>query len=257
MLRRTLAVLTPALFALPLLLTPASQVHADADMDGSVYSGLECKYLDSYAMEGQMMDGGDVVYHSRLGIGNNAPRSRDEATPMATDGTGDTRQYRMKVGCPLPSFEEMEGGTVIVGVVDGTVFDDVTCYVKSCVVGLGILSGGEGGCIGEDKMVSTRANLGGFYPGNPSPYTQGDNYITQNISWLKIEVGSLGNEDGGARNEVAEADGTLGKAYSHLICTLPERDDQSVAAPVLRGDDGMPLAGEEQGISYIQTYYVK
>ena len=32
MLRRTLSVLTPALFALPLLLTPTSQLYADADM---------------------------------------------------------------------------------------------------------------------------------------------------------------------------------------------------------------------------------
>ena len=163
MLRRTLTVLTPALFALPLLFTPTSQVYADADMDKSVYSGLECKYLNSYAMEGQMMAGGDVVYDNRLGIGNSAERTLNEADPSntapATPATpampetttttttpatptmpettettttpatpampamppaGDTRQYRMMVGCPLPALED--GGTVIVGVIDGTVF---------------------------------------------------------------------------------------------------------------------------------------
>jgi hypothetical protein len=272
MLRRTLTVLTPALFALPLLLTPASQLYADADMDDSVYSGMECKYLDSYAMEGQMMDEGHVVYDNRLGIGNRAGRTLDEATPEniapgtpeipakpatsttlatpaipATPPPGDTRQYRMKVGCPLPSLEN--GGTVIVGVIDGTVFDRIECQARSCVVGLGLLSGGEGGCV-KSNLATTMANQGGFHPDSSSPYTQNENYITQNISWLKLEVPPLDPEDKGARNEVAEAGGRLGEVYSNLHCKLPEHDDVSPFAPNVV-DDNLP-----QGVSYIQSYYV-
>jgi hypothetical protein len=273
MLRRTLTVLTPALFALPLLLTPASQLYADADMDDSVYSGMECKYLDSYAMEGQMMDEGHVVYDNRLGIGNRAGRTLDEATPEniapgtpeipakpatsttlatpaipATPPPGDTRQYRMKVGCPLPSLEN--GGTVIVGVIDGTVFDRIECQARSCVVGLGLLSGGEGGCV-ESNLAMTIADGGGFYPASSSPYTQKEHYITQNISWLKLEVPPLDPIDKGARNEKAEAGGRLGEVYSNLHCKLPEQDDLSPTAPGLAEQ-----MRAEMGISYIQSYYV-
>ena len=240
MLRRTLAVLTPALFALPLLLTPASQVYADADMDGSVYSGLECKYLDSYADEGQMMAGGDVVYDSRLGIGNR--RSRMDTQ----DGV-----YNMSVACPLPSLKgddpmtpENEADMVAVAVVDGTVHADVTCWIETCRAGIGLGPNGQGGCNGN-YMSGKSTNYT-----DQAPYTQPEKYITQNVDWLNLTAPMVPGTGSGEGREVPEAEGHLGKAYSHLRCTLPERDDESPEAPNVDGDD-LP-----QGISYIQSYYV-
>ena len=69
-----------ALFSLAVLILPASQLYADSDMMTSVYSGLECKYEnDRWDPETGMqvrtyaeMD--NVVSHTRLGIGNTAPR---------------------------------------------------------------------------------------------------------------------------------------------------------------------------------------
>ena len=240
MLRRTLIVLTPALFALPLLLTPTSQVYADADMMGSVYSGLECKYLDSYAVEGQMMAGGDVVYDSRLGIGNNAPASR----PGANGVSAEDAVYRMSVGCPLPALTETD--TVAVAVIDATVFDDVTCRVQSCVAGLGVGQHGVGADMActNGSIVSTNSRTG------QPPYTQPEKYITQNVDWLVLSV-ELPGDQPEAGLELPEP-GREDQHVSSLLCTLPEQDDMSPAAPGLADQDRM-----DQGISYIQLYRVE
>ena len=236
MIQRTLT----ALFSLAVLILPASHLYADADMDGSVYSGLECKYLMSYAMEGQMMMGtsmddgdvdGDVVYNSRLGIGNRHPRV-DEAV---SDGN-----HSMKVTCPLPSL--MEGDMVAVAVVDGTVFDDVTCWIETCRAGIGLGPNGQGSCNGG-YMSGKSTN----YADQP-PYTQPEKYITQNVDWLNLTAPMDPETGSGQGREMSE--GTQGMPYSNLLCTLPERDDVSPEAPNVDGDD-LP-----QGISYIQSYYV-
>ena len=265
MVQRTLT----ALFSLAVLILPASQLYADSDGMSSVYSGLECKY------EGTRWDLGkpavaddpatanvdesmpaippglvmtyagmdDVVYHSRLGIGNTAPRMDMEQS----DG-----DHSMTVSCPLPSL--MDGDVVIVGAIDGTVFDDVTCRIQSCVVGLGIGAGGEGKC-DDGSIASTHANRAGFVDdSNTSPVTQGANYITQNISWIKLKAPNMASINEGARNEVPESirPDDLGRVYSHLLCTLPEQDDVSPRAPGLVGQ-----TREEMGISYIQSHYVE
>ena len=255
MVQRTLT----ALFSLAVLIFPASHLYADADMMSSVYSGLECKYEDSRwkppvpaeSMPPRLVmtyaDMDDVVYHSRLGIGNTAPRMDLEQT----DG-----DHSMTVSCPLPSL--MAGDVVIVGAIDGTVFDDVTCRVQSCVVGLGIGAGGEGNCM-DSALASTHFDQAGFVSDtNTSPVTQGNNYITQNISWIRLKAPDMTSIDRNARNEVPEStdpDGSLGRVYTHLLCQLPERDDVSPTAPAIRNESGMALS--EEGVSYIQSYYVQ
>ena len=268
MIQRTLT----ALFSLAVLILPASQLYADSDAMSSVYSGLECKYENDrwdlgkpavaddpatanvdesipaippgLVMTYAGMD--DVVYHTRLGIGNTAPRMDMEQS----DG-----DHSMTVSCPLPSL--MDGDVAIVGTIDGTVFDDVTCRIQSCVVGLGIGAGGEGKC-DDGSIASTHANRAGFVDDSKtSPVTQGANYITQNISWLRLKAPDVQNEDRGARNEDPESDNPtapgpgLGEVYTHLLCTLPEQDDVSPTAPGLAGQ----MRGE-MGVSYIQSYYV-
>ena len=110
MVQRTLT----ALFSLAVLILPASQLYADSDATSSVYSGLECQYQENRWSPTNKMeipsyaDMNDVVYHSRLGIGNTAPDTRMPA--------GD---YEMIVSCPLPSL--MYGDEVVVAVIDGTV----------------------------------------------------------------------------------------------------------------------------------------
>ena len=252
MLRRTLSVLTPALFALPLLLTPASQVYADADGMTSVYSGLECKYLETrwdadpdsptyqttlrgHATEGQEMAGGDVVYHTRLGIGN----GRSE---MDTPG----RKYQMIVGCPLPSL--MYGDEVAVAIIDGTVHDDVSCRIQSCVAGIGVGPSGEGACEDGDMRSSHVANA------TPGHTTQPAKYITQNVDWLTLPAPMA--PDHMSKGDRHEPQVDHGKAWSHLLCTLPEQDDVSPEAPDLEGDEEMNTNQGTQGISYIQSYYV-
>jgi hypothetical protein len=239
MVQRTLT----ALFSLAVLILPASHLYADADMMTSVYSGLECKYLDSYATEGQEMAGGDVVYHSRLGIGNLAERTRDEANPSMAGDEGDMRQYRMSVACPLPSLEY--GDMVQVAVIDGTVYDDVTCWVQTCRAGIGLGSNGQGGCMNGASSSTHYVNQ--------APYTQHANYITQNVDWIAVMAKDGPGTGTEAGREMSE--GTQGKAYSHLLCTLPEQDDVSAEAPAIRDEDGMALS--EEGISYIQSYYVE
>ena len=135
MVQRTLT----ALFSLAVLIFPASHLYADADGMTNVYSGLECQYLDSYAMEGQAMSGGHVIYHDRLGIGNLAKRSHEEADPAMDD----MRQFRMSVVCPLPALEM--GAMVQVAVIDGTVFDNVRCRIQTCRAGIGLGGQGKGG----------------------------------------------------------------------------------------------------------------
>ena len=256
MLRRTLTALTPALFALPLLLTPTSQVYADADMATSVYSGLECKYLETrwepdgddgklgrtvrgHAMEGQEMHAmGDVVYHSRLGIGNDASRMD---TP-----NGD---YQMIVGCPLPSL----GGDdkVAVAVIDGTVFDDVTCRIQSCVAGIGVGPSGEGECADGAMRSSHVANA------TPGHTTQPEKYITQNVDWLTLPAPMP--PDHMTKGDRQQPQVGHGAVWSHLLCTLPEQDDVSPEAPDLEDDEEPMDVGSNQGtqgISYIQSYYV-
>ena len=269
MIQRTLT----ALFSLAVLILPASQLYADSDGMSSVYSGLECKY------EGTRWDLGkpavaddpatanvdesmpaippglvmtyagmdDVVYHSRLGIGNTAPRMDMEQS----DG-----DHSMTVSCPLPSL--MDDDVVIVGAIDGTVFDDVTCRIQSCVVGLGLGAGGEGKCA-DSVLASTQFDQAGFVNDDgTSPVTQGPNYITQNISWIKLKAPDMTSINEGARNEVPESISLddlglgLGRVYSHLLCTLPEQDDVSPRAPGLAGQ-----TREEMGISYIQSHYVE
>jgi hypothetical protein len=236
MVQRTLT----ALFSLAVLILPASHLYADADMMTSVYSGLECKYLDSYATEGQEMAGGDVVYHTRLGIGNNAPASQ----PGAGEVSAEDAEYLMSVACPLPSLEM--DAEVRVAVIDGTVFDDVTCWIQSCRAGIGLGSNGQGGCTGsymEGKSTNYKRQ---------APYTQSGNYITQNVDWLNLMAPMPPEIGTGLGREVPEAG--LGMHASSLICTLPERDDISPEAPAIRDGDSMPLT--EEGISYIQSYYV-
>ena len=275
MLRRTLTALTPALFALPFLLTPASQVYADADGMTSVYSGLECRHLDArwgvvvpprptdqhthpdgtvhehdemptehleiehkgllptYAMEGQGMAGGDVLYHSRLGIGNTASAMN---TP---DG-----DYKLTVACPLPALQSAD--EVAVAVIDGTVFDDVTCRVQSCVAGLGRDQFGVGSAAcAEGTARSTNSQRG------VAPYTQREKYITQNVDWLTLHVVLPGYqpEEG---LEVSEEPQRKDQHVSTLLCTLPEQDDISPEAPGLANQDRM-----DQGVSYIQLYRVE
>ena len=111
-----------ALFSLAVLILPASQLYADSDGMTSVYSGLECQYEDDRwdlgkpavaddpatanvdesmpAIPARLImtyaEMADVVSHTRLGIGNDAPR-----TDLAqTDG-----DHSMTVSCPLPSLE--------------------------------------------------------------------------------------------------------------------------------------------------------
>jgi hypothetical protein len=250
MIQRTLT----ALFSLAVLILPASQLYADSDVMSSVYSGLECKYerdrwmppvqddpatdMDEsmsarLVMTYAMMD--DVVYHSRLGIGNDAPRMDMDQT----DG-----DHSLTLSCPLPSLDY--GTVVIVGAIDGTVFDDVTCRIQSCVVGLGIGSGGEGNCA-DSTPGSTHADGAGF--GASSPFTQGANYITQNISWLKLRAPDMTAIDAGVRQ--GDPEEGLGRVYTHLLCQIPERDDVSPTAPGLAGQ-----MRDEMGTSYIQSYYV-
>lgn len=271
MIRRILTVLTPALFALPLLLAPTSQVYADADGITSVYSGLECKYLMSYATEGQRemngvgmglsMMGGDVFYHPRLGIGNAAERSREEDDPRNPDPSprpgidpppGDTKQYRMTVACPLPSL--MDGAEVAIAAIDGTVFDDVTCRVQSCVAGIGVGEGGEGGCI--DGPPSSTHPAGSLQTQEePLPYSQPEKYITQNVDWFVVEAPMAPDHVSKGNRREPFADPDLGEVYSHLLCTLPERDDVSPEAPGIY--PSMPnREHDKNGISYIQSYYV-
>ena len=263
MVQRTLT----ALFSLAVLIFPASQLYADSDGMSGVYSGLECQYEDSRWMPPVPDDPAtedvdeskpprlvetyagmdDVLRHSRLGIGNMAPRT-DEAQ---TDG-----DHSMTVSCPLPSL--MGDDVVIVGAIDGTVFDDVTCRIQSCVVGLGVGAGGEGNCM-DSPLSSTHYDQAGFVTDTgTSPVTQGANYITQNISWIRLKAPDMTSIDRQARNEVPEStdpDGSLGRVYTHLLCQIPEQDDVSAKAPALRDAEGMILS--EEGVSYIQSYYVQ
>ena len=55
----------------------------------------------------------------------------------------------------------------------------------------------------------------------------------------------------GMRNQNSVEPSSLGEVYTHLLCTLPEQDDVSPTAPGLYGQ-----MRDEQGISYIQSYYV-
>ena len=232
MVQRTLT----ALFSLAVLILPASHLHADADMDASVYSGLECEYQENRwkpAEDAQIpshagMD--DVIYHSRLGIGN----SRNRLDEEGTDGN-----HNMVVSCPLPSLEH--GGTVEVAIIDATVFDYVSCQVQSCVAGIGVGTTGEGGCVDGPLGASNVF---------PPAQTQGNKYITQNVDWLTLTALPMIDPtlDGGARPGPYLGKGAV---YTHLLCTLPERDDVSPQAPGL----GSQMRAE-QGISYIQSYYV-
>jgi hypothetical protein len=145
MLRRTLSVLTPALFALPLLLTPTSQLYAD----DNVYSGIECKFLDDldhYANETQQM--GDVRYDPIYGMGNAADDMK---------GTNPTSQdYSMRVLCPLPPLDAEED-EVVVSVIDATLNDDVGCQIAACVSGIGQGTTGYGlGSCAYGQIVATR-----------------------------------------------------------------------------------------------------
>jgi hypothetical protein len=252
MVQRTLT----ALFSLAVLILPVSHLYADADDMTGVYSGLECHYEEARWMPPVQDDPAtdmdesmsarlvetyagmdDVVRHSRLGIGNIAPRM----AALKEDGDGD---HSLTVSCPLPSLDY--GTVVIVGAIDGTVFDDVTCRIQSCVVGLGIGSGGEGNCA-DSTPGSTHADGAGF--GASSPFTQGANYITQNISWLKLRAPDMTAIDAGVRQ--GDPEEGLGRVYTHLLCQIPERDDVSPTAPGLAGQ-----MRDEMGTSYIQSYYV-
>ena len=224
MIQRTLT----ALFSLAVLIFPVSHLYADADSMNSVYSGLECKYLDSYAMEGQMMAGGDVVYHDRLGIGNNAERTRDEPD----DPPQDTRQYKMSVACPLPP---LEGGTkVAVATIDATVYDSVACQIQSCVAGIKGMDGEGEGAEGECNNSPWSRQTKNEDATDPHP-SRLASYITQNVDWITISAmeppDAESNDD---RHEVYVpplAGEDYGKHWSHLICVLPERDDVSQAPP--------------------------
>ena len=260
MLRRTLTALAPVLFALPLLLTPTSQLYADGDSMSHTYAGSECKFVETiwddmgqmplrgYAMEGQEMAAGHVVYQSRLGIGNNASRM---GTP-----NGD---YNMFVSCPLPSVDM--GDQVIVAVIDGTVFDDVTCRIQTCRTGIGIGAAGSGACTGGDS-VSTSAAITPAGATANTGVAQGANYITQNSDFLVLDAPlqpmapSTPSASFGLRTTQTPniADGAIA---SNLLCTLPEKDDESPTAPAIREQTPPNLPLSEQGISYIQSYYVE
>ena len=235
MVQRTLT----ALFSLAVLILPASQLYADADGMTSVYSGSECTFQESrWNPDDQMLvityaGIDDVVSHSRLGIGNAVPSSMGP-----TDA-----EYKLTVSCPLPALEA--DSKVAVAVIDGTVFDDVTCRVQSCVAGLGIgLYGvGSSACSdGSERSTNSRTQQ--------APYTQGDKYITQNVDWLVLDVALPGNqpEEGLELPEPGRED----QHISSLLCTLPEQDDQSPTAPGLASQDRM-----YQGVSYIQLYRVE
>ena len=226
-----------------------------ADGMTSVYSGLECKYEDDRWDPDDGNASQDLRRDGRCSLPYSSwdweyRTTYDRCPKDSTDG-----DYSMTVSCPLPS---LYGEVVIVGVIDGTVFDDVTCRVQSCVVGLGIGAGGEGNCK-DSTPASTHANRAGFLQSSDttSPVTQGANYITQNISWIRLEAPDVQNEDHGARNEDPESDNPtapgpgLGEVYTHLLCTLPEQDDVSPTAPGLASQ-----MRDQQGISYIQSYYV-
>ena len=240
MVQRTLT----ALFSLAILILPASQLYADSDGMTGVYSGLECQYMNSYANEGQAMAGGDVVYDSRLGIGNLAPRSRDEDAPAMEGDAGDMRQYRMSAVCPLPALDADD--TVAVAVIDATVFDDVTCRVQSCVAGLGVGPHGVGNIMACATGSVRSTNARTLQP----PYTQGEKYVTQNVDWLVLSVMLPGDqpEQGLELPEPGRED----QHISSLMCTLPEQDDVSPTAPGLASQDRM-----DQGVSYIQLYRVE
>ena len=177
MLRRTLTVLTPALFALPLLLTPTSQLHADDNR----YSGSECEYREtrwnaataaeemSYAHPGITATGGDVVYHPALGIGNDAPSDR---TPAGN--------YLMFVRCPLPPL--MTGQQVVVAIIDNTPEDDVSCRIQSCAPGIGI------GTAGEYTNCNQSPDVGSNSANASDGYTQDKEHITLNVDFLTIEA---------------------------------------------------------------------
>lgn len=235
MIQRTLI----ALFSLAVLVLFTPQLYADSDSMSSVYSGLECKYQDARWDPKSMMEVmtyaemKDVVYHSRLGIGN---------TALASQGSDpEVERYDLTVSCPLPSM--MPDDQVVVAIIDGTVHDDVACRVQSCVAGIGAGSAGEGGC--EDGFLKSSDHI------DPT-YTQSGKYITQNVDWIMVPAPqTLMSVNKGSRR-VPYTMPDLGEVYSHLICTIPEQDDVSPHAPGIATQ-----MRAEQGISYIQSYYVE
>ncbi len=176
----------------------------------------------SASMEGQQM--GDVVYHTRLGIGSRM-MMRDITMPEL-----DT----MFVACPLPSLDN--GDKVNVAVVDATQHGRVTCHVQTCRAGIGLGEVGEGACM--DGYAQSTAPLP--LPDGQIPYTQHDNYITQNVDWLEISAMKPDSQRMEGR-EIPEAEGMKGMYNSHLLCVLPARDTDPEAPGLPRSVDPNPI----------------
>jgi hypothetical protein len=278
MVQRTLT----ALFSLAVLILPASQLYAD----DNVYSGVECKYIDSFADEGQMMVGGDVSYHPVYGMGNLAPDDRG-GTPLASD-------YAMGVICPLPPLD-IERDMVVVSVIDSTRNDDVACEIKACTPGIGGGETGTSGGLGQCEsggLKSTRYSNNGTdgyantasgpdyilpipgtpatptmaaVPGIPSPNPGaglGADHVTQNADLLTF---NRLNDNNRLNDTIPEPPDVGTGALRHPFVSL--HPTPNVAGPmpgltVYLLECTIPeratahVNSTTQGISYVQSYSV-
>ena len=181
MLRRTLTALTPALFALPFLLTPASQVYADGAHGGmgDVYSATECKvdikasnhpdpmgireHLQMDAPSGMMVGGAQYNTMYNRGGSTDAPNLKGITnTARSTDswygGDAVDEKLAIVVNCPLPVLD-LTADSVVVTVVDGTAQGNVTCRLRACDGGVGVGGAGTtGACV--DSLFGNMLPLG-------------------------------------------------------------------------------------------------
>lgn len=247
MLRRTLTVLTPALFALPLLLTPASQVYADADGMNSVYSATECK-VDANAQWT-----GDAHYLTSYSSPP-APNLKG-ITNMARSDDSLSRDA-VVVNCPLPVLDPTMD-SVVVTIVDGTAQDNVACRLRACDGGVGVGDAGTtGSCVDSIWRVSTSANSADGYtpvvePGHDSNHVSGDlDFITFNYT-TEIGTNSISAfADGVAMLGMAGPSSNLSHPGLNLVdfsleCVIPAQDVNQEAAGI-----------NTHGYSYIQSYAV-
>ena len=263
MLRRTLAVLTPALFALPLLLTPTSQLYADADGMASVYSAMECIVDEDHPTPSN----GQALYRTNYGPGRYQDSQSPPADPVPNlkgitniePSTGHASN-RVIVNCPLPRLDKDD--MVVVTIVDGTAQDDVVCRLRACDGGVGIGSAGTtGGCEESRWLASNSSNGNDGYtpvvpPAKPYNYVSTDldfltfNYPTaigtNSISAFVAAVGMLGTSQ--PKSNLTHPE--LNPVDFSLVCVIPAQDTNQVTA-------GPGRAGiNTYGYSYIQSYEV-
>ncbi len=249
MIRRTLTALTPALFALPFLLTPASQVYADADGMSSIYSATECK-VDADNDEGRT---GDARYRTNYNPGGPVPNLKG-ITNMSDSGD-------VVVNCPLPHLDPGGDGDldpVTVTIVDGTAKDNVSCSLRACDGGVGT---GRAGTTGRCTQSLWRSSNSDNYADGYTAIVGADkrNHVSDDVDFITFNYQTeLATNDTSKENSPFSADlammGMPGddSALVHpdlnpvdfsLVCVIPEQDVDQVGI-------------NTHGYSYIQSYAV-